>query len=239
MVIWRALTVVTEVRSLLEREGTAVMRNLRDGNFSSTLVLAKGRYYSLARLVNFRFLTEERGMGRIRIGMIRWVACAAIIIPVTECGADSPSPSEASVAAAAVTVPDDAARESADVKNSPRFKHASYPAAWTAAQESNRPILVYVSMPQCPHCTLMLDKTYEQPEVDELVKGSFETVMAGRYTHATLVSKLHVRWYPTTVLVGPNNKVLDMIEGYVDANTFKRRLQLGIASAHSTPTQTR
>ncbi len=118
-------------------------------------------------------------------------------------------------------------------KSQSLFKHASYPAAWTAAQESNKPILVYVTMPQCSHCTKMIKQTYEQPDVDEMVKGSFETLEAGRYTDATLVSKLHVRWYPTTVLVGSNNKVLDVIEGYVDAKTFKRRLQLGIASAHS------
>ena len=84
---------------------------------------------------------------------------------------------------------------------------------------------------------MMLDKTYEQAEVDELVKGSFETLQAGRYTHATLISKLHVRWYPTTVLVGPNNKVLDMIEGYVDANTFKRRLQIGYRLGQSSRTR--
>jgi hypothetical protein len=127
------------------------------------------------------------------------------------------------------------------LKDQPLFKHASYPAAWTASQDSNRPILVYVTMPHCPHCTKMVDGTYGCKEVEELVKGSFETVQASRYTHATLISKLHVRWYPTTVLVGPNNKVLDMIEGYVDANTFKRRLQVGIASANSsaTATQTR
>jgi thioredoxin-related protein len=125
-----------------------------------------------------------------------------------------------------------------DIKSAPMFKHTSYPAAWTAAQESNRPILVYVSMPQCPHCTKMLEQTYESNGVNEIVKGSFETLQVSRYTHASLVSKLHVRWYPSTVLVSSNNKVLDMIEGYVDANTFKQRLQLGLASANS-DTQTR
>jgi hypothetical protein len=49
---------------------------------------------------------------------------------------------------------------------------------------------------------------------------------------------LNVRWYPTTVLVGSDNKVLDVIEGYVDANSLKQRLQLGLAAAHS-DTQTR
>lgn len=175
-------------------------------------------------------------MERVFNWAARWAACATLLSAVPLCRADAPVPVEQAVVAGPTV---ESAARPVDLKSLPRFKHASYPAAWTAAQESNRPILVYVSMPQCPHCTLMLDKTYEQPEVDELVKGSFETMKAGRYTHATLISKLHVRWYPTTVLVGPNNKVLDVIEGYVDANTFKRRLQMGIASVHPAETQTR
>lgn len=183
----------------------------------------------------------------------RWFACAALLAPAAVRGADSPSPPSEAVPVAVQVAEDSAPEDSAPgasatadqpaavmvaAKDTPLFKHASYPSAWTAAQETNRPILVYVSMPQCPHCTKMLDETYEQSDVDEIVKGSFETLQVSRYTHATLISKLHVRWYPTTVLVGSNNKVLDMIEGYVDANTFKRRLQLGIASAN-TDTQTR
>jgi hypothetical protein len=178
-------------------------------------------------------------MERIYAWSARSVAYATLVSTAALCCADSPSPPEPAVATEAIVASAPASLETTDLNDLPRFKHASYPAAWTAAQESNRPILVYVAMPQCPHCTMMLDKTYEQPEVDQLVKGSFETMQAGRYTHASLISKLHVRWYPTTVLVGPNNKVLDMIEGYVDANTFKRRLQLGIASSHAADTQTR
>jgi len=173
----------------------------------------------------------------------RWLAIAALVSPAAFCCAESPTPAvevtstEAKIIETAVAE-QHAAGTVVDVKNAPLFKHANYPAAWTAAQESNRPILVYVSMPQCPHCTKMLEQTYESNGVNEIVKGSFETLQVSRYTHATLISKLHVRWYPSTVLVGSNNKVLDMIEGYVDANTFKQRLQLGIASANS-DTQTR
>ena len=113
------------------------------------------------------------------------------------------------------------------------FRHHSYPEAWTAAQKSNRPILVYISMPHCPYCVKMIEKTYGVPEVGKLVSSSFETVYAGRFSHAKLVRMLKVKWYPTTVLVGPNNKVLDVIEGYVDSKTFQRRLQTGLAAAGS------
>ncbi len=120
----------------------------------------------------------------------------------------------------------------------PIFRHSTYPEAWTAAQKSNRPILVYISMPNCPYCVKMVEKTYGIPAVENLVSSSFETVYAGRFSHAKLVQMLKVKWYPTTVLVGPNNKVLDVIEGYVDSKTFQRRLQTGLAAAAS-PTRTR
>lgn len=174
----------------------------------------------------------------------RWITFTVAFSSAAICSAIEAPVSEAEVPAvevAAVEPQQEVPVAQVPLKDQPLFKHASYPAAWTASQESNRPILVYVTMPQCPHCSKMIDSTYGCKEVDEMVKGSFETVQASRYTHATLISKLHVRWYPTTVLVGPNNKVLDIIEGYVDANTFKRRLQVGIASASSsaTATQTR
>jgi hypothetical protein len=38
--------------------------------------------------------------------------------------------------------------------------------------------------------------------------------------------------------VAPNNKVIDVIEGYVDPTTFSRRLQTTLA-AQATATQTR
>ena len=123
-------------------------------------------------------------------------------------------------------------------KGTSLFRHSTYPTAWTAAQKSNRPILVYVSMPNCPHCVKMVKNTYDSPEVGNLVASSFETVYAGRFTHAKLVQMLKVKWYPTTILVGSNNKILDVIEGYVDSKTFQRRLQTGLATA-STTTQTR
>jgi hypothetical protein len=184
-------------------------------------------------------------MNRLAQQTTRWITFTVAFSSAAICCAIEPAEVEAEAPVVQEVATIEPAQEvviaEVPLKDQPLFKHASYPAAWTASQDSNRPILVYVTMPQCPHCTKMVDGTYGCKEVEELVKGSFETVQASRYTHATLISKLHVRWYPTTVLVGPNNKVLDMIEGYVDANTFKRRLQVGIASANSsaTATQTR
>lgn len=118
------------------------------------------------------------------------------------------------------------------------FGHTSYPEAWTAAQKSNRPILLYVTMSGCPHCEKMIDETYHLPEVERMVIDSFESIQVNGSQQPALAKSLKVKWYPTTILVGPNNKVVDVIEGYVDAKTFERRLQTGLASTDSS-TQTR
>ena len=123
-------------------------------------------------------------------------------------------------------------------KNEPLFRHQSYPDAWTAAQKSNRPILLYVTTPGCTHCEKMMAETYHLPSMEQMISRSFETVYVSGRTNAKLVKSLKIKWYPTTVLVGANNKIVDVIEGYVDAKTFRSRLQTGLASVDSS-TQTR
>jgi uncharacterized protein YyaL (SSP411 family) len=110
------------------------------------------------------------------------------------------------------------------------FRFSSYPAAWTAAQTTNRPILVFVTSSNCPHCTRMLGETYQLPQVRQMMSSSFETVFVDRYEQPALAAALKVRWFPTTVVVAPNNKVIDVIEGYVDPAAFSRRLQTTLAA---------
>jgi len=114
----------------------------------------------------------------------------------------------------------------------PLFRHKSYPVAWTAAQKSNRPMLLYVSMPGCPHCVKMINSTYKNREVGSLISESFESVYIDRYAQADLVAKLRIKMYPTTILVSANNQVLDVIEGYVEPQTFRRRLKTDLATQH-------
>ncbi len=118
------------------------------------------------------------------------------------------------------------------------FKYSSYPAAWTSAQSTNRPILVFATSTNCPHCTRMVGETYRAPQVSRFLNDSFETVYVSRSEQPDLAAKLKIRLFPTTIVVGPNNQVLDVIEGYVDSKTFAQRLQTTMA-AHAAATQTR
>jgi len=118
------------------------------------------------------------------------------------------------------------------------FRFHSYPAAWTAAQKTNKPILVYATTSNCPHCVRMIGESYRSPQVSRFVNDSFETVYVDRGEQPELTAKLRVRWFPTTIIVGPNNQVLDVIEGYVDPKMLAQRLQTTFA-AHAAATQTR
>lgn len=114
------------------------------------------------------------------------------------------------------------------------FRFTSYPAAWTAAQKSNRPILVFATAPGCSHCVKMIGETYRQPKISQLLGDSFETVYVDRAEQPDLAAKLQVRWYPTTIVVSPNNEVLDVIEGYIDPATFAQRLRTSFAAHAAT-----
>ena len=76
----------------------------------------------------------------------------------------------------------------------------------------------------------MTENIYKRSGVSRLVTTSFETIRADRFRHAQLVQSLRVKLYPTTVLVGSDNRVLDVIEGYVEAEEFLHRLKSGLAS---------
>lgn len=176
-------------------------------------------------------------MGKYFAQIMAWAILLTFFCPSTLCAEEPPTAEGEKTLVSEVSL---ATPPEAEVtpEKIPLFRHNNYPDAWRAAQKSNRPILVYVCMPNCPHCVKMMEQTYEVPHVEKLVSSSFETIHVGRYKNAQLVQKLRIKWFPTTVLVGPNNKVLDMIEGYVDAKKFQQRLQTGLASITPT-TQTR
>jgi uncharacterized protein YyaL (SSP411 family) len=84
----------------------------------------------------------------------------------------------------------------------------------------------------------MIGESYRSPQVKRFLNDSFETVYVDRAEQPALAAKLKVRWFPTTIIVGPNNQVLDVIEGYVDSAILAQRLQTTFA-AHRASTQTR
>jgi thioredoxin-like negative regulator of GroEL len=100
-------------------------------------------------------------------------------------------------------------------------------------------MLVYVTMDGCRHCHQMLTTTYQDQTVANEIRAQFvPTVINGSQQH-DLVRRFGVRIFPTTFLVGPDNRVIDRIEGYVAADEMRRRLVHVTRRMASLPGETR
>ena len=150
-----------------------------------------------------------------------------------QCVANETAPADGQAATPEATEIVDETKAAAPEKPEPIhgvFRFTSYPVAWTAAQKTKRPILIYVTAPSCPHCVRMVEKTYKRPRVRRLVGSSFETVFVESSRQPKLVSKMRIQWFPTTIVVAPNNKVIDKIEGYVESSVFADRIRSQLAA---------
>jgi len=91
-------------------------------------------------------------------------------------------------------------------------------------ERENRPMLIYLTTTGCHYCKLMKKNTYCNPEVAAKINRSFVPIELRKDQAKSLVKKLGIQTYPTTVVVSPKFKVLDRITGYLSAKKFKQRL---------------
>ena len=90
--------------------------------------------------------------------------------------------------------------------------------------DERRPMLIFITMDSCPHCHRMLDTTYADVSVARAIADEYVPTMINATEDTKLAQRFGVRIYPTTFVVGPNNRLIDKIEGYVPAETFRVRL---------------
>lgn len=104
------------------------------------------------------------------------------------------------------------------------FRHASVEQAWRTAAAAKRPLVVMFTSANCPHCDRMLAETYGNPAIQRLLTENAETVLADDAAYHKLAAKLGIRAYPTTIVVSGEGKIVDAVEGYVDAAKFAQRI---------------
>ncbi len=100
------------------------------------------------------------------------------------------------------------------------FRHDSVEAAWKAAVARRRPMVVLFTSDNCPYCDRMLDETYADPRVRQLLDKHAESAQARSKDYAKLIDKLGVRGFPTTLIVAADGQIAGAIEGFVDAPAF-------------------
>ncbi len=91
--------------------------------------------------------------------------------------------------------------------------------------ERGKPMLVFLTMDSCPHCHRMLETTYKDKLIVHEIAMSYVPIVINGTQQHELAKRFGVRVYPTTFVVGSDNRILERMEGYVSPREMQRRLE--------------
>jgi uncharacterized protein YyaL (SSP411 family) len=102
--------------------------------------------------------------------------------------------------------------------------HRDCTSAFAESQAQGRPILFFVTMDHCYYCDKMCSETYGDNQLLEDIERDYVLASIDRKRCPKLVQKLNVRVFPTTVIVGPDETVIDSMTGFVRPDQLRSRL---------------
>jgi protein disulfide-isomerase len=103
--------------------------------------------------------------------------------------------------------------------------HRDWNSAWKASQAQDRPILLFVTMENCHYCDRMCQNTYGNKQVLQDLERGYVLASIDSDRNPNLVRRLNVRLFPTTLIIGRDNKVIDSMPGYVGPEQLRSRLK--------------
>lgn len=115
-------------------------------------------------------------------------------------------------------------RKPAGVERSGLFSQTSIEKGWQRAVQQQQPMLVMFTAENCRYCKKMLAETYGHPAIQQMLTANAQTVLAHADDYQSLVKRLGIRGYPSSVLLSPQGDVLDFMQGYVPPREFAQRV---------------
>ena len=85
----------------------------------------------------------------------------------------------------------------------------------SAARQSGKPILVFVSAKWCHYCTKMKQDTWSDKRVDAAVAEHFETLVLDGDRDRQIVSKMELDGFPATLVYTPDGQYISQKGGYM------------------------
>ncbi len=92
--------------------------------------------------------------------------------------------------------------------------------AQASAQQSDRPLLVYIGASYCGYCKKLEKKTWANKTVARMVTDRFVPLKVDGQRNAEIARQLNVRAFPTVVVLSADGHVLARQAGYVDARAM-------------------
>ncbi len=104
------------------------------------------------------------------------------------------------------------------------FTQSSVEQGWKSAVAEQKTLVVMFKSSHCIYCTKMLSETFGNPAIQRMLASDTETVLAKAEDYRSLIQRMEIRGYPTTLLISPQGEVLDLVEGFLDARAFAKRI---------------
>ena len=89
---------------------------------------------------------------------------------------------------------------------------------------ANRPMLLFVTAPGCEYCVLMQKETFTNEKVIGAVNKTFTALEMDAKKHGNIAKSLKVKVYPTTCVIHPSGRVVDIMPGFQGPAGFLKRL---------------
>ena len=113
--------------------------------------------------------------------------------------------------------------------------HAYLGEAWKTTYESGRPLLLFVTVENCGYCTKMKNGTFTDETVVSTISEAFVPTRINSRELKQMVDQLQIRLFPTTLIILPDCRVADRINGYVNAQALQARLGVIDVNTHNQP----
>jgi hypothetical protein len=128
-------------------------------------------------------------------------------------------------------IPISIAEESEQVTEQ-KFSWKNVMEGWREAQQQRKPLLIYVSMPQCAYCRKLEREAFAESRLQELIKTRFVAVQAVADRDIELIQRWGIRVYPTVLVISPENKIAWSAVGYKEPGSLYEEL-LTLTTAQS------
>lgn len=109
--------------------------------------------------------------------------------------------------------------------------------AWQITKSTHRPLLLLATTDGCLYCDQMKRETLSNRAILTELEQTFTLATVKDSDKPSLIRKLQIATYPTTVIISPEGRVLDRIEGYLPPQKFHTRL-LSVARLSALPVAT-
>ena len=98
-------------------------------------------------------------------------------------------------------------------------------AALAESKRSGQPLLLFVKVDNCPYCLKMKHTSFLDNQVTKQIGQSYIAAQINAANYRQYIRDLGVQLFPSTVIISPDNKIVDRISGYLNAQALNRRLR--------------